>query len=307
MVSFTCLALCLLFLASAGKAHIAFWHPSMWGFNVTDQTFPYNNRPVAPLAYMNFSQWWFHNHLDYPPHPNDVFELPAGQAAVAELACNKGATTWYNSSEGGDIRDGDWPCPNSPPSQFHTTGIDDVKGCALAIVPESDPSKIQPEDFVIFSVNQTCVWNRFTEFQVPADMPPCPNDKCTCAWFWIHSPDSGSEQMYMNGFQCKVTGSRPGAPALAKPQVARRCGADPEHGVMQATPSNCTVGAKQPLYWLQAQGNNMFEDYMTPPFYNDLYDFKDGAQNNIFVTALRAKARSEDTPVRFSRFWKGSL
>ncbi|KAF9223514.1 hypothetical protein BS17DRAFT_782034, partial [Gyrodon lividus] len=51
----------------------------------------------------------------------------------------------------------------------------------------------------------------------------------------------------MNAFQCVVTGPKPDTPALAKPQVARRCGTDPEHGVMQATPSNCTIGAKQPL------------------------------------------------------------
>lgn len=83
-------------------AHIAFWHPSMWGFNVTDKdpAYSYDNRPVAPLARMTFDEWWFHNHLRYPPHPNDVFELPAGKAAIAELGCNKGATTWWNSSEG---------------------------------------------------------------------------------------------------------------------------------------------------------------------------------------------------------------
>ncbi|KIK47453.1 hypothetical protein CY34DRAFT_764229 [Suillus luteus UH-Slu-Lm8-n1] len=289
-------------------AHIAFWHPSMWGFNVTDKdpAYSYDNRPVTPLARMTFDEWWFHNHLRYPPHPNDVFELPAGKAAIAELGCNKGATTWWNSSEGGDVRQGDWPCPRSTSVQFHTKSVDDVKGCALAIVQESDVSKIKPEDFTVFSVNQTCVWHRFTTFQVPADMPACPGGKCTCAWFWIHSPDSGSEQMYMNAFQCTVTGSKHDAPALMKPQVARRCGADPEHGITHPTPSNCTHGAKQPLYWLQNESNNMFEDYMGPPFYNDLYDFKDGAQNDIFVTSTKNPAHSKRDvyqPSQFSRFW----
>ncbi|EGN99285.1 hypothetical protein SERLA73DRAFT_182220 [Serpula lacrymans var. lacrymans S7.3] len=277
------LTLTVAFLVPAISAHIAFWHPSMWGFNVTQQTFPYDNRPVAPLAGLTFDQWWFHGHLDYPPHPHDVFELPAGQPVIAELGCNKGATTWYNSSEGGDVRQGDWPCPKSPSSQFHTTGINDVKGCALAIVQQSDVSQINPEDFVVFSVNQTCVWHRFTTFDVPVNMPSCPDGMCTCAWFWIHSPDSGSEQMYMNSFQCNVVGAKPDAPALAKPQVARRCGADPAHGVNEATPGNCTSGAKQPLYWFQQERNNMFEGTYAPPFYNDLYDFKNGAQNDIFV------------------------
>ncbi len=42
--------------------HAAFYHPSMWGFNVTFQTYPYDNRPVSPLVNMTFNQWWFHGH-----------------------------------------------------------------------------------------------------------------------------------------------------------------------------------------------------------------------------------------------------
>lgn len=95
----------------------------MFGFNVTSSTFPYDNRPVAPLTDYTFSQWWFHGHLGYPPHPGDVFELPAGQTATAELGCNKGATSYYASSEGGDIRQGNNPCPNSPISAFHSMFI----------------------------------------------------------------------------------------------------------------------------------------------------------------------------------------
>ena len=175
----------------------ALWHNSMWGFNVTDHTYPYDNRPVAPLLDMTFNQWWFHGHLDHPPHPGDFFELPAGQAATTELACNKGATSFFASSEGGDIRLKDNPndpCPGSPMSEWHTNGINDLFGCALGITYQSDVNQVKPEDFTVFSVNQTCVWTRFTDFQVPSKMPPCPPEGCICAWFWIHSPDSGGEQ-----------------------------------------------------------------------------------------------------------------
>jgi hypothetical protein len=55
----------------------------------------------------------------------------------------------------------------------------------------------------------------------------------------------------------------------------------------------------------------MFEDYLGPPFYNDLYDFKDGAQNDIFVTSTKNPAQSQkrDTyqPSHFSRFWGNEL
>ena len=176
---------------------LAIWHPSMWGFNVTDKTYSYDNRPVAPLTNMPFNQWWFHNHLDHPPNDGDFFELPAGKTATTELACNKGATTWFNSSEGGDIRqpnNPNDPCPGSDMSEWHTNGINDLFGCSLAITYQNDVTQVKPEDFTVFSVNQTCVWTRFTDFQVPAAMPPCPPGGCICAWFWIHSPDSGGEQ-----------------------------------------------------------------------------------------------------------------
>jgi len=162
----------------------------MFGFNVTDKTFPYDNRPVAPIKNMPFSQWWFHNHLDFPPNDGDIFELPAGKPATAQIACNKGATSFFASSEGGDIRDKNNPnnvCPNSSSEAYHTKGLDDLEGCALAIAYKSDVRAVQPEDFTVFSVNQTCVWTRFTDFQVPARMPPCPKDGCICSFFWIHS------------------------------------------------------------------------------------------------------------------------
>ncbi|KAF9810031.1 hypothetical protein IEO21_07149 [Rhodonia placenta] len=277
----------LLLTAVAGllpftAGHASIFHPSMWGFNVTAQTFPYDNRPVAPLINYTFDEWWFHGHLDHPPNDGDFFELPAGEPATAQVACDKGATTFFASDPGGNIQNGDDPCPGSPPAEYHTTGLSDVKGCALAITYESDVSQVQPEDFTIFSVNQTCVWTRFTDFQVPARMPACPEGGCICAFFWIHSPDSGSEQNYMNGFRCNVTGSTSNV-ALATPQLPRRCGADPQNDKPEASPGNCTYGAKLPFYWFQAERNNMFEGTYAPPFYNDLYNFLDGAQEDIFA------------------------
>jgi len=60
----------------------------------------------------------------------------------------------------------------------------------------------------------------------------------------------------MNGFRCNVTGSVSNV-GLAPAKVPRRCGADPERGVAEATPGNCTYGAKQPLYWYQKERNNV--------------------------------------------------
>jgi len=85
----------------------------------------------------------------------------------------------------------------------------------------------------------------------------------------------------MNGFKCNVTNSTSDVP-LAKPRVARRCGADPENGKLQSSPANCTFGAKAPFYWFNLERNNVFEGAFSPPVYNDLYNFRDGSQDDIF-------------------------
>jgi hypothetical protein len=102
----------------------------------------------------------------------------------------------------------------------------------------------------------------------------------------------------MNGFRCNVTGATSTTPISAA-QIPRRCGADPDNGIANDTPGNCTFGAKQPFYWFNKERNNvsaqmvfhysrteepyqMFEGTFSPPFYTDLYNFRDGAQNDIF-------------------------
>ncbi|KAF8501716.1 hypothetical protein F5888DRAFT_1941595 [Russula emetica] len=261
------------------SAHISLWHNSMWGFNVTDGL-----RPQDPLMNLTFDQWWFRGYLNkYPPHPNDIMQLPVGQKVMTELSCDKDATSWWPSGPGGDQQDPnnpDYPCPGQPTTQFHTNGINDLGGCALAVAYKSDVNQVQPEDFVVFSVNQTCVWNLYTYFEVPADMPPCPNNKCTCAWFWIHQADSGSEQNYMTGFQCNFANAA-STKKLGTPNVPRRCGPEQSNNFTWNY-ANCTYGPKQPFYWYQAERNNMLEGTYTPPLYRDLYNFHDGGQNDIF-------------------------
>jgi hypothetical protein len=123
--------------------------------------------------------------MDNPPNKGDVFELPAGKTVTTEIACTKAATSFFASGQGGDGRDGNIVCPNSPMAAFHTngesvlqtqtltrpllmrvylTGISGLGGCGLAIAYKNDVHAVKPEDFSIFSVNHQCVWNRFTDF-----------------------------------------------------------------------------------------------------------------------------------------------
>ncbi|KXN89494.1 hypothetical protein AN958_05656, partial [Leucoagaricus sp. SymC.cos] len=184
-------------------------------------------------------------------------------------------------------QDGNNPCPGSPSLIYHTNGFDDLKGCALAVAYKSNVDDVKPEDFTIFSVNQTCVWTRFTDFQVPKRMPECPDEGCICSFFWVHSAKAGGEENYMNGFRCKVTNATSTTP-LAKPEIPRRCGADPEFNRQFSVPQNCTYGAKQPFYWLN-DNSNMFEGDHSPPVYNDLYNFADGPQDDIFMDSYAEK------------------
>jgi hypothetical protein len=165
----------------------------MWGFNKTGNV----NRPQDPLMNLPFNEWWFHGHLDLPPHPEDILELPVGDKVQLEISCDKDVSSYWKSGPGQtDLRVGNDPCPGQSSDAYHTKGINDLGGCALAVAYESDVNKVQPEDFTIFSVNQTCVWYLNTTFNIPANMPPCPNGKCICAWFWIHKADAGSEQSW---------------------------------------------------------------------------------------------------------------
>lgn len=167
------------------------------------------------------------------------------------------------SAYSGDIRDAssNLACPGQPTTAIHANNIDDAAGCALGIAYKNDFADVQPEDFVIFSVIHTCPWYLNNDFQVPADMPACPNGgNCICAFFWIHNvrvcaivvcctkltgyPSCSltaevnkvsfvrfsssferltviSPSVYMNGFQCKITGNT-GSQAIGKPGLARQ-------------------------------------------------------------------------------------
>ncbi|KAL7266235.1 hypothetical protein RUND412_011229, partial [Rhizina undulata] len=126
-----------------------------------------------------------------------------------------------------------------------------------------------PADFTIFSVNDKCVNGLYQDFEVPA-LPACDNGKCICAWFW-EGQDSANE-MYMTGFECKVTGDI-GTKAVGASQPPKYC-----------ANSGCVSGPKQPMYWANDNSNIEFSgDYDKKPSYNSKWGFSNGAQNDIFT------------------------
>ena len=245
---------------------------------------------MTPLQQMNFDQWWFHGYINNPPKAGVFMDLPAGGTFHGEVHCTKAFTSAMGRYVGQDIMGCNTPGGDGKGGALHTTdtwGIPasqtkDVKGCGLAIAYKSDPHAIKPEDFTVISTNDKCPWRRSVDFQIPKDLPACPPGGCHCLWGWIHAPDAGTEQMYQLMYRCQVTGAT-GTRALPAPQVARKCPTDK---------SNCTVGAKQPHYWLQNERNNNYQHWTDAPYYNSDYGFSNGAQTDLWATAPKPAVSS---------------
>lgn len=255
-------------------AHLAVFTPSMYGSEPDNIN---SNHAVQPLQEMTFKEWWWHGDLDKPPPKNAVLSLPARGKVDLEIAANKAFTSMGR---------GLLPNPRQPPvpwlnenawGNMHANKLEDVAGCALGIAYKSDPHKVKPEDFVIFSVAHDCPNKQLQTFKIP-NLPKCPNGRCQCAWFWIHESSGGTDQMYMTPFVCNVTGSTTKR-KLGKSIPPRKCDDDK---------SKCIVGAKQPMYWKNLEGNNMPEPPHYAPTYSLKYNFKDGAQNDIFTNGRAA-------------------
>ncbi|OWZ60315.1 hypothetical protein C356_00172 [Cryptococcus neoformans c45] len=270
-----CSALVFMLLPVSG--HIALWDPAMYGWNDD----PNQSDPVTPLMDLTFDQWWFHGYIDKPPANNSIMELPAGGTYHGQVACNKALTSYgQNPAQQTGIFACDGAGPSGGIGAMHTSDAwkspdpQDVKGCAIGIAYESNVTKIQPEDFTVISVNYTCPWKKQIEFQIPPDLPPCPEGGCHCMWGWVHAADAGSEQNYFLGYRCNVTDAT-GVTPLPQANTASKCD-------YPTDTSNCTMGAKQPHYWFQKERNNNFQGTYDPPFYNGAYGFMNGAQTDLF-------------------------
>lgn len=158
---------------------------------------------------------------------------------------------------------------------MHEDSAQATKGTCIAIAYKSDINDIQPDDFVVISVDYSSAFFRDNEFDIPADLPECPEGGCHCMWGWIHGKENGDDEISFIGMRCKVTGAKPNAPKIAKPSAPVPC---------KNSPGSCVKGAKTPIYWGVERGNvpaGLVNDG-NPPFYNMEMGFQDGAQNDIF-------------------------
>ncbi|KAF8476807.1 hypothetical protein BDZ91DRAFT_804952 [Kalaharituber pfeilii] len=259
-------------LLAPASAHLSIWHPAMFG---SDPTNPNSDNASKPL--------WFHDNLDKPPAPDAVVELPAGGSVDLEISSNKAQTSMGmgllpNPREAPDP----WTNTGNGWGNMHANLRTDVAGSALAIAYKSDPQTVTPADFVIFSVVHDSPARQLQAFPVPS-LPPCPNNRCVCSWFWIHESSGGGDEMYMTPFMCTVTNTSPNAKALGKPMAPRRCDGDGHNDEVKAQKGKCVKGAKAPMFWKNKEGMNMFEPGHWAPTYSLKYGFDDGAQNDMFM------------------------
>jgi len=219
------------------------------------------------------------------PLPRETFwNFLQESSFTVEIAANRGQTTLsfdgaYTSA---------WPNGQNYPDNYnvptcittpnmHTQNQSMAAGTAFAISYQSDISQVTPENLVVFTVRLHTPWKRVTAYDVPAALPACPPDGCTCAWGWIPN-GCGQPNIYHQGFKCKVLNAKSTIP-LASPKPPVWCEDDP---------SKCVKGAKQMLYWNQLEGNNIEVDGYDlsgshkSPAYNEKCGFADGAQNDIF-------------------------
>lgn len=288
--------------AATAKAHMAVFHQAMWCLNGNSGDTNYNSYDIVnPLYQLPFNKWWFHavdRCNEFPPAPGVFLDLPAGGSFMAEIAENRAKTSQsYNSRDASDWPDGGrYPDNYNDPNcivhpNLHAQNESMAAGTAFAISYNSDINQVRPDNLVVFSVRHRTPWKRVVWYDVPAAMPACPPEGCICAWGWVPN-GCGQPNMYHQAFRCRVTGATSTTP-VAAPQPPVWC---------EGNPDACTKGAKQMVYWNQAEGNNIWVDGFDmsgghkSPGYNGKCGFWDGAQNDIFVGAPSNGGQSPAQP-----------
>lgn len=291
------LALVLLGLMGA-QAHMSIYVPSMWGSEPSNIN---SNWAVNPLEDLSFNDWWMHGpkSVNDPPPADQITQLPAGGTIDFEIGTNKAFTSmgrglWHSNGKTSRVPPDPWANTGSEwPSNLHSPKRTDVAGCAIGIAYKSNAADVKPEDFVIVSTVKDCPARALQAFDIPY-LPACPNNKCTCAWFWIHNSIGGTDQMYMTPFQCNV--QNPSTRVIGTPSAPVRCDGQPPC-YLYPNWGNTTTTCKKilsPMYWANKEGNNMANptNSQCAPIYNSIYGFFEGAQHQIFTDPFKCLANS---------------
>ncbi|KAL3481069.1 hypothetical protein BJX99DRAFT_254047 [Aspergillus californicus] len=286
----------LLAASTLTAAHTVAWTKGMYCFNDPSSNVdtPNTNTAVNPLYNLTKEDWWFQHDRGCdtaPPAAGDILALPAGGSFTVELAHNRAFTSFsYNGEFASEWPDGedhpeDWSGADGDCIQddgaLHTYNQSMAAGTAWAISYEGGLEDVTMEGLVVFSVLEHTPWKRLATYEVPADLPACPDGGCICAWLWVPN-GCGQPNIYMAGYKCNVTG------ATSTKQVAP---AQPPLYCEDDEPQ-CVSGAKQIIAWNQQTGNNVDAADGKTPMYAGAWGFKNGPQNDIFVSASTSQSSS---------------
>ncbi|BGP15156.1 hypothetical protein JCM10213v2_003113 [Rhodosporidiobolus nylandii] len=274
-------------LATAAQAHMSPYHPSMYGVGEYFDSSEAGD-PFAPLGpFWEKDDWWFRGPTarSLKPaertYPTGVLDVPAGGTITLEIACHVAWTSYgWATTEPGSDRDA---CPGNT-GAYHSgdPNADEIdpsllSGCALAIADKENIEDVGWDDLVVFSVQEQCVKQKYTDFQVPAKMPKCTGSKCICGWFWLANNGkfcgSCTTNFYMTAMDCAVSGSPADALPIAAPQ----------------DPVFCADWSGQSPYNVPFISNDWRAGY------HETWSFRNGAQNDIFVTAGSSAAQNSTT------------
>ncbi|GAA5931676.1 uncharacterized protein JCM15063_001534 [Sporobolomyces koalae] len=279
-------AIVLSALVAAGRAHMSPFLKSMYGGPL--QYPDLGENPVAPLGPgLEYDDWWFRGPKvrNAPPEDGEIALLPAGGNFTLEIACAPEYTTYDGSDPNGNVACDD-PGPYHADPEAVEVNKELLSGCAIGIADVMDPNLATMDDFVIISVQQTCVWTRNTTFSIPAKMPACTGDYCICGWVW--SPQTGTANAYHTPFRCKITDTAPDALPIATPSDPVYCPDSRE---------DCTKGAKRLISTYNYPVNVPFTSNYDRPGYHDTFGFFDGAQDDIFIEAPITRSSTVSPPV----------
>ncbi|KAJ3035485.1 hypothetical protein HDV00_003734 [Rhizophlyctis rosea] len=175
----------LLVLTSTASAHMLVGSESVWGYGA-DLEMPLN---------AGSSNWFCHGQSG--PSKTPVQLKPGGNWDVP-IMCGEAVDDPTNAA---DICSAD-------PNAFHGGG-----GCGLSIAYKSNPSSLT--DFTLISVAANCPNDgNPVSFKLPPNLPA---GEAVCSWIWIPNPNASADEMYMNCFDCTVSGSTSGAISGAHP------------------------------------------------------------------------------------------
>lgn len=206
------LAAALLAVLPLASAHLALWHPSMFG---AEKGRNYDSEPHNPIKQvcntgdkfcnMAGTSWFAHNYKNLPPENGAFLPITSGGQQTFEISTHPAYTKAFTKNPAvlNDPKNY-WAAYGGDSGPMHTSNkvgqpIDNSRfgGTYIAIAYTSDIQKLQPGDMTVISINSTSPWQRETVYKFPAGLPKCPPGGCICTWGWnhgrVHGEGYGSE------------------------------------------------------------------------------------------------------------------